>query len=139
MHERLAPRLPEKRTRRSLSWRQFVDLRASSRQLPLAPDGLRPKPMGVRICIEDVDLAELTAALHSRFAGAPPTGYLDGRTAMRDAVAEKLDCSALAAEEIVDTLATHGFIRYEGSPTAALDDGRRWSFVVGTADSARAD
>jgi len=81
----------------------------------------------VRLSIEDVDLAELTAVLRTRFAGAAPVGYLDGRTALRDAVAEQLECSTLAAEEIVDTLVARGFLRYEGDPSAALDDGRGWS------------
>jgi hypothetical protein len=72
-------------------------------------------------------LAELTAALRARFGGAAPAGYLDGRTALRDAVAERLECSTLEAEEIVDTLVAQGFARYEGDPAAALDDGRSWS------------
>ena len=81
----------------------------------------------MRLAVEDVDLAELTASLRSRFAGAAPTGYLDGRSALRDAVTEELTCSTLEAEEIVDTLVARGFVRYEGDPTAALDDGRGWS------------
>jgi hypothetical protein len=86
--------------------------------------------MGVRLVIEDVDLAELTGALRARFAGASPAGYLDGRTALRDAVADQLGCSALEAEEIVDTLVARGFVRYHGDPAAALDDGRGWSLGV---------
>jgi hypothetical protein len=81
----------------------------------------------VRLSIEDVDLAELTDALRARFAGVAPAGYLDGRTALRDAVAERLECSTLEAEEIVDTLVAHGFARYDGDPAAALDDGSYWS------------
>ncbi len=83
--------------------------------------------MPVRLSVEDIDLAELTAALRSRFGGVPPVGYLDGRTALRDAVAERLECSTLEAEEIVDTLVARGFVRYQGDPAAALDDGRGWS------------
>ncbi len=77
--------------------------------------------------IEEVDLAELTESLRRRFAGAAPIGYLDGRTALRDAVAAELGCSELEAEDIVDTLVARGFVRYEGDPRAALDEGRAWS------------
>jgi hypothetical protein len=80
-----------------------------------------------RLAVEDIDLAQLTAALRTRFGGVGPVGYLDGRTALRDAVAEELVCSTLEAEEIVDTLVARGFARYEGDPSAALDDGRGWS------------
>jgi hypothetical protein len=81
----------------------------------------------VRFSVDDVDLAEVTALLRARFAGTAPVGYLDGRTALRDAVALELECSALEAEEIVDTLVSRGFVRYEGDPGAAVDDGRGWS------------
>jgi hypothetical protein len=84
-------------------------------------------PSRVRLLIEEVDLAELTASLRSRLAGVAPVGYLDGRTALRDAVGDVLGCSALEAEEIVDTLVARGFVRYEGNPAAALDDERGWS------------
>jgi hypothetical protein len=82
----------------------------------------------VRLSLEEIDLAELIASLRRRFAGAPLVGYLDGRTALRDAVAAELCSSDLEAEEIVDTLVERGFVRYEGDPAAALDDGRVWSF-----------
>jgi hypothetical protein len=49
---------------------------------------------------------------------------------VRDVVVSELDCSTLAAEEIVDTLVAQGFLRYEGDPIAALDDERSWSFRV---------
>jgi hypothetical protein len=81
----------------------------------------------VRLAVEEVDLAELTGALRARFAGSAPSGYLDGRTALRDAVTEELGCSELEAEEIVDTLVARGFAHYEGDPSAAMDDGRGWS------------
>lgn len=81
----------------------------------------------MRLSIDEVDLAELTASLRRRFAGAAPVGYLDGRTLLRDAVADELECSELEAEEIVDTLVERGFVRYGGDPRAALDDARGWS------------
>jgi len=96
----------------------------------LAPEPVRGEGSRVRIPLEEVDLAELTASLHARFAGAAPVGYLDGRTVVRDVVVSELDCSTLEAEEIVDTLVAQGFLRYEGDPIAALDDERSWSFRV---------
>lgn len=79
------------------------------------------------ISLEDLDLAELTRSLRERFAAAPPAGYLVGRTAMRDAVTDELHCSELVAEEIVDTLVARGFARYQGDPTAEVDEPRGWS------------
>ena len=80
----------------------------------------------MRVALEDLDLAQLSACLRERLAGASPAGYLDGRTALRDAVADELQCSQLEAEEIVDTLVARGFARYEGDPAAAVDDERGW-------------
>lgn len=81
----------------------------------------------MQVSIDDVDLAELTSRLQARFGGAAPVGYLDGRTALRDAVTEELGCSELEAEEVVDTLVAQGFVHYEGNPSAAVDDDRGWS------------
>jgi hypothetical protein len=81
------------------------------------------------LSVEDVDLAELTQAVRGRFSGAAPVGYLDGRTALRDAVTLELGCSDLEAETIVDTPVARGFVRYEGDPRAAVDEGRGWAFV----------
>ena len=78
------------------------------------------------ISLEDLDLAELTCSLRERLAGSPPAGYLVGRTALRDAVTDELQCSELLAEEIVDTLVARGFARYQGDPTAEVDDLRGW-------------
>ena len=81
----------------------------------------------MRLSIEEVDLADLTIRLRSRLAGAALREYLDGRTVLRDAVVAELECSELEAEEIVDTLVARAFVRYEGDPTAALDEGGGWS------------
>jgi hypothetical protein len=81
----------------------------------------------VQSSLDDVDLAELTRRLQARLGGSAPVGYLDGRTALRDAVTEELGCSQLEAEEIVDTLVAQGFVHYEGNPGAAIDDDRGWS------------
>jgi hypothetical protein len=81
----------------------------------------------VRVPIEEVDLAELTSSLQQRFAGEALSGYLDGRTVLRDAVAAELECSELEAEEIVDTLVARGFVRFEGNPRAAMQETLRWT------------
>lgn len=79
------------------------------------------------LSLEDLDLAELTRSLRERLAGSPPTGYLIGLTALRDAVTDELECSELVAEEIVDTLVARGFVHYQGDPTAEIDEPRGWS------------
>jgi hypothetical protein len=82
---------------------------------------------------EDIDLAEVAAALRQVFSDAPPLGYLQGRTALRDAVAVHLDCSLLQAEEVVDTMVSRGFLRYEGSSVEAVDDLEPWQIVSSAA------
>jgi hypothetical protein len=82
------------------------------------------------LVVEDVDLADLTERLRHRFEAAAPIGYLNGRTALRDAVASELDCSELEAENIVDTLIAQGFVRYGGDPRFELGDDRRWSLAT---------
>jgi hypothetical protein len=42
-----------------------------------------------------------------------------GRTTLRDEVVQRLDCSMLEAEHMVDTLVARGFVRQ-----ASLNDGR---------------
>jgi hypothetical protein len=80
----------------------------------------------VRLSVEEIDLAELTAALRRRFPAGAPTGYLVGRTVIRDATATTLACSELEAEEIVDTMVSRGFLRYDGNPTETGDGDRPW-------------
>jgi hypothetical protein len=80
-----------------------------------------------RLPVEDVDLAALTEGLRRRFSEVPPVGYLEGRTALRDAVQSALACSQLEAEDLVETLVARGFVRYEGDPLGALDDPRPWA------------
>ena len=83
----------------------------------------------MRCAIEEIDLAELTAALRDRFASAMPTGYLVGRTVFRDAAAGMLGCSDLEAEDIVDTLIARGFLRYDGDPSETGDGECPWVLV----------
>lgn len=62
--------------------------------------------------VESVDLAALVAAIRTRFDLPLPDAML-GRTVMRDVVAEHLACSALEAEQLVDTLIARGFVRLD--------------------------
>lgn len=59
---------------------------------------------------EAIDLASLRAQLEQR-CGAFVEGEVVGRTLLRDEVARHLDCSALEAERVVDTMVGRGFLR----------------------------
>jgi hypothetical protein len=72
---------------------------------------------------EAVDLAELAYALRGAFLSEPPEGFLEGRTALRDAVRDRLDCSELEAEEVVDTMVSQGFLRFTGNSRGAFEGG----------------
>lgn len=72
---------------------------------------------------EEVDLAELAYALRSAFPFEPPEGFLEGRTVLRDAVRDRLDCSELEAEEVVDTMVSQGFLRFTGNSRGAFEGG----------------
>lgn len=69
--------------------------------------------MGHEIDVESVDLAELAQFLGQRFQDVKPEGFVVGRTELRDSVAERLDCSQLVAECIVDTMVARGILRLE--------------------------
>jgi hypothetical protein len=60
------------------------------------------------------NLHDLSAYLQRRFLDAPAIGAIRGRTDLRDAVAEKLSCSQLEAEELVDSLVANHLITFEG-------------------------
>jgi hypothetical protein len=80
--------------------------------------------------VEAIDLAAIAAALESVFSGGPPTGYVQGRTAIRDAVVAHLDCSELEAEMLVDTMVSRGFLRFEGDPEGPPTVNDAWRIVV---------
>lgn len=70
------------------------------------------------VSVDEVDLSSLVAGLRRDFGGDAPVGYLRGRTAIRDAVIRRLGCSALEAEELVDTMESRGFLHYPGDPAS---------------------
>jgi hypothetical protein len=79
--------------------------------------------MSSRLTPEDIDLADLAETLASSLENAPAAGYVEGKTALRDIVLNELDCSALEAEQVVDTLVASGFLRFSGDPRGPSDDG----------------
>ena len=78
---------------------------------------------------EDIDLAQLAEDLERTFGNHPPTGYLPGRTAFRDALVAKLGCSQLEAELLVETMISGGFLRYMGTPTEKIDELEPWEIA----------
>ena len=71
---------------------------------------------------EELDLNELRAQLQQRFGDLPPVGYVEGKTTLRAAVVDILQCSELEAEQLVDTLETRGIIQYEGDQSHEVDN-----------------
>ncbi len=65
-----------------------------------------------KLDVEAVDLGRLVDVVHDAIA-APLSGAIVGRSLLRDIVAEHLSCSMLEAEELVDTMISHGFARLE--------------------------
>jgi hypothetical protein len=80
---------------------------------------------------EEIDLQRLARALRARFGERLEESYLDGRTLLRDAVVDHLVCSALEAEEIVDTLEAMGVIRFPTrfDETHDAEQPHRWIIV----------
>ena len=67
--------------------------------------------------IEDVDLFAVATKLKDHIPpGEPPVGYLRGRSYFRDVIVHEMKCSDLEAEEMVDTLETNGYLKFEGDP-----------------------
>ena len=77
--------------------------------------------------IDEVDLRQVSTQLGHLFEHHPPHGYLRGKTAMRNALEEALDCSELQAEELVDTLESRGFLRFDGDPSHRSEADSTWA------------
>ena len=76
---------------------------------------------------EELDLNDLRRQLEERFGELPPVGYVQGKTALRAAVVDIIQCSELEAEQLVDTLETRALIQYEGDRSDEVDDlENRW-------------
>lgn len=73
-----------------------------------------------------VDLHELATELADSVPSGLLVGRVVGRTVLRDAVAGRLGCSQLEAEQLVDTLIGRGYLRFE-----AGGEGGAWCIVRG--------
>jgi hypothetical protein len=71
---------------------------------------------------EDVDLAQLCEIIEARVSLDARSGFELGKTAIRDTIAEHLGCSALMAEQLVDTLVLQGMLSYAGDPGAVVTE-----------------
>ncbi len=69
-----------------------------------------------------IDLQDLCSSLSGQVF--PPPSYLAGKTAIRDAVIDRLDCSAALAERMVDRMESMGFIRFERRRQGPLVESR---------------
>ena len=67
--------------------------------------------------VESIDLARLSQRLEALVPPGARRGVLAGRTAFRDATVQLLDCSALEAETLVDTLVARRFLVLQESDT----------------------
>lgn len=66
----------------------------------------------MQLSVEELDLAQLAAAIRRRYGRHLFASYLRGKTLMRDALVEQLTCSSFEAEELVETLEMQGYIRF---------------------------
>ncbi len=66
---------------------------------------------------EGVDLAQVATHLREAF-GERVAGAVIGRTALRNEVVRRLECSELEAEQLVDTMISRGFIVSATQPDA---------------------
>jgi hypothetical protein len=66
----------------------------------------------MQLAVEEVDLAQLAASLRRTYGRHLYASYLRGKTLMRDALQDQLDCSAYEAEELVETLELQGYVRF---------------------------
>lgn len=64
------------------------------------------------LAVEEIDLAQLAAAIRRRYGRHLYASYLRGKTLMRDAVIEQLRCSDFEAEDLVETLELMGYVRF---------------------------
>ncbi len=77
--------------------------------------------------LDELDLRQLAAQLSERIPPGQPVGYLRGKSALRDLLEEQVGCSALEAEELVDTLESRGYLKFEGDPAARSQAYAHWS------------
>lgn len=69
---------------------------------------------------ERINLADLCISTGTSL----PHSYVAGKTAMRDAIMDRLDCSAMRAERLVDRMESAGLIQFEKRRHGPLIDAR---------------
>jgi hypothetical protein len=79
------------------------------------------------IPVDDIDLARLARELLQDLGHHAAEGYLRGKTELRDLVVRRLGCSALEAEELVDTMELRGFLRFDGDPSTRSQADSAWT------------
>jgi hypothetical protein len=63
-----------------------------------------------------IDPSRASSTLRERFGALVDADYLPGKTAMRDALCDRLGLSQLEAEELCDSLEARGILRFVRSP-----------------------
>lgn len=77
--------------------------------------------------IDHLDLVDVAERLRRHIpANEPPVGYLRGRSYFRDVLGHEYGLSDLEAEELVDTLELHGYLRFLGDPAERSRAESRW-------------
>lgn len=77
--------------------------------------------------LDEIDLAELAQSLRERTPPGEPKGYLRGKAALRDMVRALLGCSELEAEDLVETMESRGYLRFEGNPAERAEAFAPWA------------
>ena len=78
---------------------------------------------------EHLDLEEVTQRLRAALGDASPSGYLRGKSFMRNALVHAEGCSELEAEELIDTLESRGFLKYIGDPSERSQANGKWEIA----------
>lgn len=77
--------------------------------------------------LDRTDLAEVARLIQRHIPpNEPPVGYLRGRSYFRDVLVHELRCSDIEAEQLVDTLEGHGYLRFQGNPAERSVADSRW-------------
>ncbi len=103
------------------------EMLAGPARLTHAPGASHHIPMAT-LHIEEIDLADLSRLIVNNLGGSSTEGFIVGRTLIRDAVFSVLECSELEAEQLVDTLISRGFVRFEADDTSGGGHGL-WHIV----------
>ncbi len=110
--------------------RSFVRAPAPRRR-GTPPEG-RARLPSARLCslavnLDGTDLSEVARTLLRHIpSNEPPVGYLRGRGYFRDVLGHALHCSDMEAEQLVDLLEGHGYLRFEGNPSERSVADSRW-------------